>query len=148
MFEEIVGFPQHSFFIVAMDKATANLACEYGYPVISWNKADSLKDAVANTKLFISRELLTRGRSFLFSEMDVFWLRSPKPSLLAFLDSSAEVIFSAHQNNPWAPNIGVYASKANEKTLEYLDHCIDALAKKPKTHDQFVMVSVELTPSS
>jgi Nucleotide-diphospho-sugar transferase len=144
MFEEVVGFPRNSFFFVALDVATVELACRHNYPVISWNNDDNLKDAVANTKLVISRELAKRGMPFFFSEMDVFWLRTPKPSLLTFLDSSVEVMFSGHQNNPWAPNIGVYASKANDRTLEYFGHCLDILSEKPQTHDQYVMVSMDL----
>jgi hypothetical protein len=50
--------------------------------------------------------------------------------------------FSVHQNNPWAANIGVYASKANKYTQEYFEICIDVLKQRPETHDQWVMQQV------
>jgi hypothetical protein len=143
-FEEVVGFPTESLLIVAIDKATTELACQYGYPVISWTNDESLRDAVANTKIVISSELVRRGMPFFFSEMDVFWIQSPKPSLIDFLNEPAQLIFSPHQNNPWGANIGVYASKANEGTVDYFGHCLDVLKEKPDTHDQYVMVRVLL----
>jgi hypothetical protein len=142
-FETTIGFKRQSFFMVAIDQATAELACKYNYPVILWKADDeNLKDAVANTKLLLSYELAKLGQPFFFSEMDVFWIQSPIPSLVAFMTNTKhEIIFSTHQNNVRKPNIGVYAAKANEKTIEYFSSCIQILQEKPSTHDQFVMVS-------
>ena len=50
--------------------------------------------------------------------------------------------FSGHQNNYMAPNIGVYAVKANKYTEEYFRVCLDLLREKPNTHDQFVLQEV------
>jgi hypothetical protein len=144
-FETIVGFSQQSFFMAAIDTATVELACRFNYPVIMW-KADreTLRDSVANAKIVLSYELVKRGKPFFFSEMDVWWLHSPIPSLEAFVHSSTngEMIFSSHQNAFSKLNIGVYASKANEKTVEYFQLCIELLKEKPNTHDQYVMVRI------
>ena len=142
-FETIVGFSRSLFFVAAIDQATVELACKYNYPVLLWKEdKGNLKDAVANIKLVLSYELVQRDRPFFFAEMDVFWLQSPLSSLQAFMVSSEhDIIFSTHQNNARKPNIGVYAAKANEKTVEYFRSCMQVLAEKPKTHDQFVMVS-------
>jgi hypothetical protein len=95
-------------------------------------------------------EFVKRGLAFFFTEMDVWWIESPKPSLKAFQQQKEDdlvgnhLYFSAHQNNPWAANIGVYAAKANKYTQEYFAHCIDALKQRPETHDQLVMQQVHL----
>jgi hypothetical protein len=141
MFETRVGFSQKSFFMAAIDNQTRDLACQYNYPVLFWNSDESLKDAVANTKVVLSREIVKRRVSFFFSEMDVWWLQSPFSSMKEFLGSADhQLMFSGHQSGPYRSNIGVYAAKANEKTLEYFDHCIKLLNEKNETHDQYVMV--------
>lgn len=153
MMDTVVGFSQQHFFLVAIDTKTVDLACRHGYPVLLWKappkKADSdghaaLRDAVANTKVVLSYELAKRGVHFFFAEMDVWWIRSVKPDLIKLqqADDSVQIYFSAHQNNPFAPNIGVYAARANAKTVGYFQLCIDLLAEKPATHDQYVMQEV------
>ena len=53
MMSAVVGFSSKHFFLLAIDKITVDLACQYGYPVIYWNQKDNLRDAVANTKVMI-----------------------------------------------------------------------------------------------
>ena len=94
----------------------------------------------------MSYELLKRGVDIFFSEMDVWWIKSPKPSLIEFQKQEGphdnHLFLSGHQNNPNAPNIGVYAAKSNDQTKEYFEICIDLLKQKPDTHDQLVMAEV------
>ena len=71
-----VGF-DGSFFMVALDAETLELACGFGYPVVAWPSArpeDStgLKEAVAFTKFEVSLYLIEKGISFFFYEMDVW----------------------------------------------------------------------------
>ncbi|OEU07358.1 hypothetical protein FRACYDRAFT_251163 [Fragilariopsis cylindrus CCMP1102] len=163
MMEETVGFSNQHFFLVALDPRSVELACRYGYSVILW-KADAgnLKNAVANTKVILSHELVKRGIDFFFTEMDVWWIRSPKTNLIEFQnrhttnnnnttnqeeeqksdDEGKHIYFSGHQNNYNAPNIGVYAVKADEYSEEYFRVCLDVLKEKPDTHDQWVLAEV------
>jgi hypothetical protein len=165
MMDEIVGFSNKNFFLVAIDQRSVELACEYGYSVILW-KADAgnLKNAVANTKVVLSHELVKRGIDFFFTEMDVWWIRSPKSNLIDFQnrhttttttnnngnqeqqqksdDEDKHIYFSGHQNNYNAPNIGVYAVKADKYSEEYFRLCLDVLKEKPDTHDQWVLAEV------
>ncbi|KAG7359217.1 nucleotide-diphospho-sugar transferase [Nitzschia inconspicua] len=152
MMEHVVGFSPRHFFLVAIDVGTVEMACRHGYPVLFWKEStdnnEGLRDAVANTKLFFSFELVNRGIDFFFSEMDVWWMKSPKTSLKAFQDLGKDITignhlyFSSHQNNPGAANIGVYAAKATDRTKEYFRTCIDLLKQRPETHDQLVMHQV------
>jgi hypothetical protein len=149
MMDHVVGFSHRHFFMVAIDVSTVKMACQFGYPVIFWKESDteSLKDAVANTKLVLSLELVSRGVDFFFTEMDVWWIKSPMKSLIDFQQSDNRpqqnhLLFSGHQNNPFAPNIGVYAAKANNYSIEYFQTCLEVLKHRPETHDQWAMAEV------
>jgi hypothetical protein len=150
MMDHVVGFSQQHFVLIAIDVATVQMACRYGYPVIFWreSKNEGLRNAIANTKVVLSFELVKRGIAFFFTEMDVWWIQSPKPSLMLFQQQQEDnlvgnhLFFSSHQNNPKAANIGVYAAKANKYTQEYFEICIDVLKQRPKTHDQWAMQQV------
>ena len=111
MMDEVVGFQRQHVLLVALDQKSVELACRYGYPVVWWNnknnpttstdgeeddentetnqdkatnKKETLRDAVANTKIVLSHELVKRGIDFFFTEMDVWWIQSPKPQLIQF----------------------------------------------------------------
>jgi hypothetical protein len=66
--------------------------------------------------------------------MDVWFLQSPVDTL----DFDGDLIVSAHQDNPFAPNIGAYAAHANDATKEFFTLCCSLLEEAPDTHDQFV----------
>ena len=150
MMDNVVGFSDRHFFLVALDKESVQLACKYGYSVVFWKADESLVDAVANTKLILSYEFAKRGIDTFFTEMDVWWIRSPKQHLIDFQKqyelederNQKHLYFSTHQLNPNAANIGVYAVKANKYTEEYFRVCIDVLNQRPETHDQYVMQDV------
>lgn len=88
--------------------------------------------------------------------MDVWWIRSPKQKLIDFKNkhndnnngedendhNGKHIYFSGHQNNYGAPNIGVYAVKADKYSEEYFRVCLDVLKEKPETHDQWVLAEV------
>ena len=149
MMDHVVGFSPKHFVLIAIDVSTVEMACRYGYPVVFWKESDkeSLKDAVANTKLILSMEFVSRGLDFFFTEMDVWWIKSPRKSLIQFQQSNSgprrnHLLFSGHQNNPTAPNIGVYAAKSNGFSKEYFQVCLDVLKLRPETHDQWAMAEV------
>ncbi|KAL7527036.1 hypothetical protein ACHAWF_002011, partial [Thalassiosira exigua] len=144
MNSEVVGF-DGSFFLVALDRRTVEMACRYGHPVVAWPSAKpddvtKLKRAVANTKFEVSSALISREIDFFFYEMDVWFLRSPKPHLASyFSDVDRDVLASSHMNDPMAINIGVYAVRANERTKEYFELCVRMAEESPGTHDQWIM---------
>ncbi len=143
MAHTIVGF-KNAFFMVAMDVPTMELACQHGLPFLAWPQAnetqgESLKANVANTKFLISLELAKRRQSFFFFEMDVWFVKSPMPMLI---EQGEDILFSGHQDNPEAANIGVYSVIANNASEEYLQICIEILEQSPETHDQAIMQQV------
>eukprot|EP00531_Pseudo-nitzschia_arenysensis_P001505 CAMPEP_0116154864 /NCGR_PEP_ID=MMETSP0329-20121206/22006_1 /TAXON_ID=697910 /ORGANISM="Pseudo-nitzschia arenysensis, Strain B593" /LENGTH=562 /DNA_ID=CAMNT_0003651869 /DNA_START=200 /DNA_END=1885 /DNA_ORIENTATION=+ len=151
MMDDVVGFSSKHFFLVAIDQQSAELACKYGYPVVMWKANEiNIQNAVANSKLIFSHELVKRGIDFFFTEMDVWWIRSPKPKLIDFqkrhvgdqnsMDHVGKHYYvSGHQNNPDKPNIGVFAAKADVYSEEYFRVCLDIISQQPNTHDQFIM---------
>lgn len=148
MNNNIVGF-SGSFFMVALDDQTVELACTYGYPVVVWpnpnqsNNSDAtsqLKQAVANTKLEVSLYLIKKGFDFFFWEMDVWFLKSPKELLAAYhKEEKHDLLASTHSKDPLDLNIGVFSVTASERTQEYFELCINMAKKDPKAHDQAIM---------
>ena len=150
MNNEIVGF-QNAFFIVAMDTFTSNMACEYGYPVVAMmvddnndnddkdTADDNLKAMVQSTKVYISKLLVQKGQSFLFYEMDVWFIRSPIQLLQQHMSTEYDFLCSTHQWNPDELNIGFYASIANEGTINYFNDSLNIITEHPLAHDQKIM---------
>lgn len=146
MAHTIVGF-KDAFFMVAMDVPTIELACIHDFPFLAWpqqseqqqQQEGALKKTVASAKFVISYELAKRRQSFFFFEMDVWFVKSPIPILQ---EHDEDIVFSGHQDNPQAANIGVYAVIANEATEEYLRICIEIMEQSPDTHDQAIMQQV------
>jgi len=110
MSRELLEF-RDSFFMVALDVETVELACRYGYPIVAppailqrdENSADSrmnsdnknnmnattegvkspsLHDRVQLTKFLVSRDLVRRRINYLFYEMDIWWIQSSPLSFL------------------------------------------------------------------
>ncbi|CAJ1965179.1 unnamed protein product [Cylindrotheca closterium] len=145
------------FFLVAMDKATIQLACDRGYPVMGWPQlpanmmpeynstdADSYKSTkkvadVALSKWLIALEILERQFPLFFFEMDVWFLKSPKS---LWKDQDVDVIFSGHADNPNYVNIGIYSVLPTPKAREYFEICIDLFKQRPKVHDQLIMMQI------
>ncbi len=137
MNNDIVGF-KGAFFYVAMDSYTVNMACEFGYPVVSMPENDDLKKQVQSTKVYISKLLAERGQPFLFYEMDVWFVRSPLRILQQRMHEF-DFLCSTHQWNPGELNIGFYAALANVGTVNYFQDSLDIIEKIPLAHDQKIM---------
>lgn len=99
----------------------------------------ALCSKVQSTKFLVSYDLLKRNVSYFFYEMHIFFLQSPVPVLLKM---EGDAICSVHQDNPFLPNIGSYAFRANEATLEFFKLCCSVLEEAPYTHDQHVFNSL------
>ena len=144
MAHSVVGF-RNAFFMVAMDTPTMELACQHNLPFLAWPQQEKsqqdgqLKNSVANSKFDVSYLLAKRRQSFFFFEMDVWFVKSP---ISVLREQTDDILFSGHQNNPEAANIGVYSVIANEASEEYLRICIEILEQSPDTHDQAIMQQV------
>ena len=68
--------------------------------------------------------------------MDVWFVWSPIPTLKKQM---ADIVFSGHQDNPEAANIGVYSVLANKATEEYFWLCIEMFQQALEIHDQVIM---------
>ena len=145
MNSDIVGF-DGSFFMVALDKETLEIACTFGYPVISWHArpddSPTLKQDVAFTKFKVSLYLIQNNISFFFYEMDVWFFKSPINLIAAYHNEKGaknDILASSHVKDPLGVNIGVFSVTANERTEEYFELC-DLMGKlSPNTHDQWIM---------
>ncbi|KAL7536056.1 hypothetical protein ACHAXR_006892, partial [Thalassiosira sp. AJA248-18] len=149
MNDDIVGFG-NSFFMVALDKDTVEMACTYGYPVVAWfsakpNEIIQLKRDVANTKFEVSLYLVTKGIDFFFYEMDVWFLTSPKELIASYHgEDKHDLLLSSHMKDPQSINIGVFSVTANQRTQEFFEICVKMAQESPGTHDQWVMAQLLL----
>ena len=155
------------FFLVAMDDTTIRMACERGYKVLGWNnnngnsgiKSDGDKEQdddnnegeenaykskqivsdVAMSKWKVALEILERQFPIFFFEMDVWFLRSPYQ---LFQQQTYDVMFSGHQDNPHALNIGIYSVLPTNRSIDFFRTSIDLFEQRPTVHDQFVMQQI------
>lgn len=144
MTSNIVGF-HNSFFLVAIDYQTLEMACTYGYPVVAWDSAKpkgttDLGHDVANTKFEVSLYLASKSINFFFYEMDVWFVTSPKELIASYhANEGHDMLLSSHMRDPKDINIGVYSVTSNERTIEFFEICINIAKQSPDTHDQWVM---------
>lgn len=102
--------PSMIFFIVALDDATIPFLLELGIPFIRWHG----KDAIGNSKVFIAKQLLERGKQALFSEMDVYWSKDPR----IFFSEEYDVEIAAHRDSP---NINYGFFKVKDRAILVLN---------------------------
>mmetsp|Transcript_31242 Transcript_31242/g.59395 ORF Transcript_31242/g.59395 Transcript_31242/m.59395 type:complete len:785 (+) Transcript_31242:169-2523(+) len=158
MNSDIVGF-DGSFFMVALDESTMEMACRYGYPAVAWhthggddggddgdggkpddNNISQLKRDVANTKFEVSLLLVTLGVDFFFYEMDVWFLTSPKELIADYhAQPMHDILLSSHGKDPQSVNIGLYSVASNRRTAEFFDVCLRMARESPATHDQWIV---------
>jgi hypothetical protein len=133
MAHNVVGFPD-AFFVVAIDAATVDLACQYGYPVLPSPNLGDLENRVKLTKFQMALDLLKRNESFLFFEMDVWFTKSILPLLKR---QWGDMMVSSHQNIV-TMNIGVYSVRANVAARDYFQQCLE-VGRVTTMHDQKLM---------
>jgi hypothetical protein len=90
-----VGFPVSDFFFVCLDQASVSAVCARGHEAIFYPSKNQ-RTRVSEAKFGVAEKLLGAGRSFLFFEMDVWFLRSPLPY---FAHPSMDLFIGLHQNN-------------------------------------------------
>mmetsp|Transcript_34201 Transcript_34201/g.109827 ORF Transcript_34201/g.109827 Transcript_34201/m.109827 type:complete len:890 (+) Transcript_34201:619-3288(+) len=118
---------------------------EYTFP--QKKKEDPLRSLVQNAKFEASRWFVDHGVSFIFFEMDVWFVQAATAlptarELLRGESPPTDIAVAAHQNNPTATNIGVYAVEANVRTRLFFKNLVDEAAHVPDKHDQLVFHNV------
>jgi hypothetical protein len=149
------------FFLVAIDQATIQLACDRGFPVLGWayspyddsekrSKNSTMMDEasykskkqaidVAMSKWFVALEVLKRQFPIFFFEMDVWFLKKPQP---LWQDQKVDILFGGHADNPNYINIGIYSALPTDRSREYFQVAIDLFQQRPNVHDQFIMMQI------
>ena len=136
----------HDIVIVTLDRLTARACVAKGLrcAMRSMEKNETaLRAQVQHTKFLVSKWLVDHDVSFLFFEMDVWFVKpaSALPVARDFLlkkEGSVDLAVAGHQNNPAATNIGVYAVRANDRTRVFFQNCVDEAEAQPEKHDQLV----------
>jgi hypothetical protein len=103
-----VGFPASHLFFVCLDQASLSTVCATGLHEAIFYPSKRKNTRVSEAKFGVAEQLLIAGRSFLFFEMDVWFIRAPLPY---FTNPDADLFIGLHQNNAFSPNIGFYFAR-------------------------------------
>ncbi|WVZ62733.1 hypothetical protein U9M48_012443 [Paspalum notatum var. saurae] len=151
--EDTSDLPQH-LLIVAMDgKAFAR--CAAAHPFCYWFRAADGVDFAAEQKYMkgdylemmwrrnrLQQRVLELGYSFLFTDVDILWLRRPFPRLPGAAE--AEVVMSSDffVGDPASPgnypNGGLLYVRASPGTVAFYEHWQASRARFPGHHEQYV----------
>ena len=127
---EVAGFD--SVAVVALDEATLLACLARGYECAGGGEGE-LRERVHATKFLVSLWLVEHGVDFVFFEMDVWFLRSARPLVLA---NSKDLIVAAHQDSPEATNIGFFAVVSTNATRHFFADCVAETRLSPEFTDQ------------
>ncbi|CAL4953004.1 unnamed protein product [Urochloa decumbens] len=98
------------------------------------------------TKLSLQQRVLELGYNFLFTDVDIVWLRNPfwHVSVLADMTTSSDVFGGdAGSLDDNLPNTGFYYVKASNRTVEMLRRWRAARARFPPNHEQAVFNEIK-----
>lgn len=149
MARSTAGFGSN-FFVVALDEPTLRACAGAGLACVATSLETSmggggvpgsaLQLVVQSSKFVVSHWLAANGVDFLFFEMDVWFVKNAHRLIVAslLLQEKFDMVVAAHQNNPTATNIGVYAVRASNKTATFFADCIADSRNKTNAHDQLI----------
>ncbi|CAO1947064.1 unnamed protein product [Urochloa humidicola] len=97
------------------------------------------------TKLSLQQRVLELGYNFLFTDVDIVWLRNPfwHISVLADMTTSSDVFRGDAGSLDNLPNTGFYYVKASNGTVEMLRRWRAARARFPPNHEQAVFNEIK-----
>ncbi|TVU39628.1 hypothetical protein EJB05_13055, partial [Eragrostis curvula] len=148
--EGTADLPQH-LLIVTMD-GKAFERCSAVHPFCYWFRVDGMDFAAEQTYMKgdylemmwrrnrFQQSILELGYSFLFTDVDILWFRSPFPRLPA----DAQVVMSSDfyvgdPNSPGNyPNGGLLYVRASRATVAFYEHWQASRARFPGKHEQYV----------
>ncbi|KAL6616619.1 hypothetical protein ACP70R_038889 [Stipagrostis hirtigluma subsp. patula] len=114
--------------VSGVDLSSANQFMSKGYLELVW------------TKLSIQQRVLELGYSYLFTDVDIVWLRNPFRHISVYADLAMSC--DGFSGDPFTihngPNTGFYYVKAGNRTLQMLRHWQAARSRFPPHHDQMI----------
>uniref|UniRef100_A0A0D9WXS6 Nucleotide-diphospho-sugar transferase domain-containing protein n=1 Tax=Leersia perrieri TaxID=77586 RepID=A0A0D9WXS6_9ORYZ len=137
--------------VVAMD-SRAFQRCKAIHPFCYWFRVDGMDFAAEQLYMKgdylemmwrrnrFQQSILELGYTFLFTDVDILWFRSPFPHI----PDSAELVMSSDffvgdPNSPGNyPNGGLLYVKSCESTIKFYNHWQSSRARFPGKHEQFV----------
>ncbi|PUZ53261.1 hypothetical protein GQ55_5G038900 [Panicum hallii var. hallii] len=119
--------------VKSMNLSSANAFMSEAYVELVW------------TKLSLQQRVLELGYSFLFTDVDIVWLRNPFWHISVFADmttSSDVFLGDASSLDNW-PNTGFYHVRATDRAVEMLRRWRAARARFPPNHEQAIFNEIK-----
>ncbi|XP_062206280.1 uncharacterized protein At4g15970-like [Phragmites australis] len=119
--------------VTSMNLSSANNFMSEAYVELVW------------TKLSLQQRVLELGYNFLFTDVDIVWLRNPFRHISVFADmtTSSDVFFGDIDNLDTFPNTGFYYVKATNRTVEMLRRWRAARARFEPNHEQHIFNQIK-----
>nr|CAB3479273.1 unnamed protein product [Digitaria exilis] len=97
------------------------------------------------TKLSLQQRVLELGYNFLFTDVDIVWLRNPFWHISVFADmtTSSDVFHGDANSLDNLPNTGFYYVRARNLTVEMLRRWRAARARFPPNHEQAIFNEIK-----
>ncbi|XP_062208708.1 uncharacterized protein At4g15970-like [Phragmites australis] len=116
-----------------MNLSSANRFLTKGYLELVW------------TKLSLQQRVLELGYNYLFTDVDVMWLRDPFRHINLFADvtMSCDYFYGDAESLKNSPNTGFYYVKSTNRTVEMLRYWRAARSRFPPHHDQKIFDNIK-----
>ncbi|KAJ3709141.1 hypothetical protein LUZ61_012846 [Rhynchospora tenuis] len=91
-------------------------------------------------KVKLQKRILELGYNFLFTDVDILWLRNPFRHITVYADltTSSDVFFGDPDNINNFPNTGFIYVKPTQKAIEMMNYWLDARDRNPPNHEQHI----------
>jgi hypothetical protein len=127
-----IGFDAN--FFVCLDQQCVDAACSHG--AFAFLYSAKTKAHVAEAKYGTSALLSLHVESFIFFEMDVWFIHTPLPLLAQLGKGEVDLQLSGHQSNGNSVNIGVYQVYGSNLTFAFFQALLEIMQEHPTTFDQ------------
>ncbi|XP_020093136.1 uncharacterized protein At4g15970-like [Ananas comosus] len=97
------------------------------------------------SKVKLQQHILELGYNFLFTDVDIVWLRNPfeKMSAAAHISTSCDFYFGDPNSPINFPNTGFLFVKSYKKNIELFEYWHESREKFPGNHEQFVFNQIK-----
>lgn len=113
----LLSHDESQLLVLALDAATADVACAHGYMAVHWDAPAQSYSRVADAKFQVAAKWSAMGYHQLFVELDVFCRASPLPLLLREA-SGADLVLMGHGDLQQKVNIGMYYVKPSKSNTD------------------------------
>ncbi|KAJ3709142.1 hypothetical protein LUZ61_012847 [Rhynchospora tenuis] len=97
------------------------------------------------SKVKLQRRILELGYNFLFTDVDIVWMRNPFKHITVYADlttCSDEFLGDPDDINN-SPNTGLIYVKPTQKTIEMMNYWLDARNRYPPNHEQTIFNNIK-----